>query len=172
MMAQMPSGLQWNLAGRAPLTSFTMQQTMQNKVSKLDLNSETVVQKLKAPTTSREDARRPNRDAFRKFDVDEFEIPMGDDFFGMTEVSVGLQALRDPIMLITFPTGPNQTRRNFPGLAHISGQEQQLEIERSHRRLYSCVLGGRSPTGSYHVPSTWWRRSREGFENASLVICK
>jgi len=171
MMAQMPSSPQWNLAGRAPLTSFTMQQTMQNKVSKLNLNSETVVQKLKAPP-SREDARRPNRDAFRKFDVDEFEIPMGDDFFGMTEVSVGLESLRDPIMLITFPTDPNQTRRDFPRPAHISGQEQQLEIERSHRRFYPCVLGGRSPTGSYHVPSTWWRRIREGFEDTSLVICK
>jgi len=84
-----------------------MQQKMQNKVSKLDLSSESIVQKLKAPTTSREDARRPNRDAFRRFDVDEFEIPMGDDFFGMTEVSISLQALRGPIMLITFPTDPN-----------------------------------------------------------------
>jgi len=132
----MPSGPQWNLAGRASLTSFTMQQTMRNNIPTLNLESETVVEKLKVPTTSREDARRPNRDAFRKFDVDEFEIPMGDDFFGMTEVSIDLQALRDQILLITFPTDPNQTRRDFPGPANIFGQEQQLEIERSYRRLY------------------------------------
>ena len=36
-------------------------------------------------------ARKPNYEAFRKFGIDEFEIPTGDEFEGMSQVSTGLR---------------------------------------------------------------------------------
>ncbi len=44
------------------------------------------------------DARKPNYEAFRKFGVDEFEVPTGDDFEGITEVSPHFTRVIKPLI--------------------------------------------------------------------------